>query len=156
MRRPQNFAKSSHYFWLALHRTKVRWRFRKILPPSQNIWTLIVYQFREVGMSKILVETLFLKLFNLCTSYMYFQWKIDRRSQSSVKNQFGLFCPPHYFMFGGPCDLINQAIFLRPKGNVTLCNKWPLDTDCANIWICRPQWGQLKFQLPSSHQAHHR
>ena len=32
--------KSSPYFWLALHRTKVRWRFRKILWPSQNIWTL--------------------------------------------------------------------------------------------------------------------
>ena len=25
---------------LALHRTKVKWRFRKILRPSQNIWTL--------------------------------------------------------------------------------------------------------------------
>ena len=33
------FAKSSPYFWLALHRTKVRWRFCKILRPSQNIWT---------------------------------------------------------------------------------------------------------------------
>ena len=35
-----NITKSSSYFWLALHRTKVRWRFRKILWPSQNIWTL--------------------------------------------------------------------------------------------------------------------
>jgi hypothetical protein len=33
------FAKSSPYFWLALHRTKVRWRFDKFLWPSQNIWT---------------------------------------------------------------------------------------------------------------------
>ena len=40
LRRPQNFAKSSPYFWLALHKTKVRWRFRKILLSSQNIWTL--------------------------------------------------------------------------------------------------------------------
>ena len=40
LRRPRNFAKSSPYFWLALHRTKVRWRFRKILWFSQNIWTL--------------------------------------------------------------------------------------------------------------------
>ena len=40
LRRPQNFAKSSLYFWLELHRTKVRGRFRKILWPSQNIWTL--------------------------------------------------------------------------------------------------------------------
>ena len=36
----QNFAKYSPYFWLALHRTKVRSRFRKMLWPSQNIWTL--------------------------------------------------------------------------------------------------------------------
>ena len=28
-------------YWLALHKTKVRWRFRKILWPSQNMWTLI-------------------------------------------------------------------------------------------------------------------
>ena len=41
LRRPQNFAKSPPYFWQVLHRTKVRWRFRKILWPSQNIWTLI-------------------------------------------------------------------------------------------------------------------
>ena len=37
--RPQNLAKFSSYFWLALNRTKVRWRFRKILWLSQNIWT---------------------------------------------------------------------------------------------------------------------
>ena len=43
LRRPQNFAKSSPYFWLALHRTKVRWKFRKILWPSQNIWTLQLF-----------------------------------------------------------------------------------------------------------------
>ena len=38
--RPQNFAKSPPYFWRTLHRTKVRWRFRKILWLPQNIWTL--------------------------------------------------------------------------------------------------------------------
>ena len=27
-------------FWLVLHRTKVRWIFRKFFWPSQNIWTL--------------------------------------------------------------------------------------------------------------------
>ena len=32
------FAKSAPYFWQAQHRTKVRWRFLKILWPSQNIW----------------------------------------------------------------------------------------------------------------------
>ena len=40
LRRPQNFAKSSPYFWLALHRTRVRWRFLKDLWPFQNLWTL--------------------------------------------------------------------------------------------------------------------
>ena len=34
------FVNSSPYFWLALHRTKVKWRFRKSLWPSQDIWTL--------------------------------------------------------------------------------------------------------------------
>ena len=28
LRRPQNFAKSPPYFWLALHKTKIRWRFQ--------------------------------------------------------------------------------------------------------------------------------
>ena len=32
--------KSSRCFLLALHRTKVGWRFHKILWPSQNMWTL--------------------------------------------------------------------------------------------------------------------
>ena len=40
MRRSQHFAKSPPYFWLALHWIKVRWRFRKMLWPSKNIWTL--------------------------------------------------------------------------------------------------------------------
>ena len=35
-----NFSKSSPYFWLQYIQSKVRWRFRKILWPSQNIWTL--------------------------------------------------------------------------------------------------------------------
>ena len=41
LRRPQNFAKSSPYFWLHYIQSKVRGRFRKVLWPSQNIWTLI-------------------------------------------------------------------------------------------------------------------
>ena len=40
MRRPQNFAKSSPYFWLHVQYSEVRWRFCKILWPSQKIWTL--------------------------------------------------------------------------------------------------------------------
>ena len=41
----QNFLRNRHltFDWHYLHRTKVRWRFRKILWPSQNIWTLKVY-----------------------------------------------------------------------------------------------------------------
>ena len=34
------FCKIFTYFWLVLHRTKVKWRFRKISWPRQNIWTL--------------------------------------------------------------------------------------------------------------------
>ena len=34
------FAKSSSKFWVQYIQSKVRWRFRKILWPSQNIWTL--------------------------------------------------------------------------------------------------------------------
>ena len=40
LRRPQNFAKSPPIISLAVHRTNNWWRFRKILWPSQNIWTL--------------------------------------------------------------------------------------------------------------------
>ena len=42
MRRPQNFTKSSPNFWLQYIQSKVRWRFRKILWPSLNIWTLLL------------------------------------------------------------------------------------------------------------------
>ena len=41
LRRPQNFAKSPLQIWLALHTTNLWWRFRKILWPSQNVWTLL-------------------------------------------------------------------------------------------------------------------
>ena len=39
LRRPQNFAKSPPDFCLQYIQTKVRWRFCKVLWPSQNIWT---------------------------------------------------------------------------------------------------------------------
>ena len=57
--KPQNFAKSPPYFWLALHRTKVRWRFRKILRPSQNISTsqtvtvVFALQFFQIAMHNV-------------------------------------------------------------------------------------------------------
>ena len=40
LRRPQNFAKYFPYFWLCVLQSKIRGRFRKILWPSQIIWTL--------------------------------------------------------------------------------------------------------------------
>ena len=40
LRGPQNFAKSPPYFCLQYIQTIVKWRFLKILWPSQNIWTL--------------------------------------------------------------------------------------------------------------------
>ena len=40
IKRPQNFAKFSPYFRPMQCQSKVRWRYRKILWPSQNIWTL--------------------------------------------------------------------------------------------------------------------
>ena len=38
----QTFVKSSPYFWLQYIQLKVRWRFRKILWPSQNTRTLLL------------------------------------------------------------------------------------------------------------------
>ena len=43
----KNFAKSSPNFWLQYIRSKVRRRFRKILWPSQNIWTLPTLVFKK-------------------------------------------------------------------------------------------------------------
>ena len=46
LRRPQNFTKYSPPFWLQYIQSKVRWRFRKILWPSQSIWTLPYYYWK--------------------------------------------------------------------------------------------------------------
>ena len=54
-----NFAKYPPVIWLAVHRTNNSWRFRKILWPSQNIWTLITkqnemnWQQDKIGLSKL-------------------------------------------------------------------------------------------------------
>ena len=57
------------YFWLALHRTKVRWRFRKILWPSQNIFNQILTELifmiltvRTGGLVKKIVKVMSVKL----------------------------------------------------------------------------------------------
>ena len=52
--------KSPPYFWLALLRTKLRWRFRKILSPSQNIWTL-----QSGGKSFVILVFYFIDFINL-------------------------------------------------------------------------------------------
>ena len=51
LRRPQNFAKFPPYFCLQYIQTKGRWRFRKILWPSQNVWTLLLFSFEFHFMS---------------------------------------------------------------------------------------------------------
>ena len=55
--------------WLALHRTKVRWRFRKILWPSQNIFNQILTELifmiltvRTGGLVKKIVKVMSVKL----------------------------------------------------------------------------------------------
>ena len=53
LRRPQNFAKSSPYFWQYVMWSKVRWRFRKILCPSHNILTLKCYFVSKLFLSMI-------------------------------------------------------------------------------------------------------
>ena len=52
LRRPQNFAKSPPYFCLQYIQTKVRWRFCKILWPSQNIWTLTINSSRLIAKTR--------------------------------------------------------------------------------------------------------
>ena len=45
------FAKSSPYFWPQYIQSKVRWKFRKILWPSWNIWTIqskVRWRFRKI------------------------------------------------------------------------------------------------------------
>ena len=56
LRRPQNFAKSSPYFWRHSIQSKVKDRLRKILWHFQNIWTLQKY---VIHLWKILKDRLF-------------------------------------------------------------------------------------------------
>ena len=53
--------KSPPCIWLALHRTKVRWRFRKILWPSQNIWALAHYDLCSLEQSHALQQAVLLQ-----------------------------------------------------------------------------------------------
>ena len=64
LRRPQNFAKSPPIIWLALHWTNNSWWFRKILWPSQNIWTLktFMYQLHD-GIIFMIFSRMLLRLY---------------------------------------------------------------------------------------------
>ena len=75
LRRPQHFAKSSPYFWLALHRTKVRGRFCKILWPSQNIWTLPKILEKRKWFNILLFRVLW--IYNFDWESLFWPWPHD-------------------------------------------------------------------------------
>ena len=72
----KNFAKSSLNFWLQYIRSKVRGRFRKILWPSQNIWTLAVTVTISNGNSSL--------------ECIWSHWTKDRHLQKSKLNSYYL------------------------------------------------------------------
>ena len=82
LRRPHNFAKSPPYFCLQYIQSKERWRFLKILWPSQNIWTLVCdihYRFgqKEGKIFGILLLKLFWPTFRKkCSSEWEKLWKL--------------------------------------------------------------------------------
>jgi len=80
----KNFAKSSTNFWLQYIQSKVSGRFRKILWPSQNIWTLSTY-LRGQKSSSIEIPPHFIK-FSIAVFY-----DINLTSQHShLEVNFGL------------------------------------------------------------------
>ena len=83
LRRPQNFAKFSPYFWLALHGTKVRWRFRKYLWPSQNTWLLLGLVFTHWHEEGTHFVDNFLELY--CVSISLYK---DKDSKNSSTKKF--------------------------------------------------------------------
>ena len=76
--------KSPLYFWL--HRTKVRWRFRKILWPSQNIWALLVIDRSDLECQVISnVDNLFwLAKKMLNTKLVFVHWTVNRKNETNV------------------------------------------------------------------------
>ena len=78
----KNFAKSSTNFWPQYIQSKVSGRFRKILWPSQNIWTL---------------------------QYLAFQIILLRRSELVTSMKFWFLCIQHtYLVFCSPCSCLFQ------------------------------------------------
>ena len=99
----KNFAKSSPNFWLQYIRSKVRGRFRKILWPSQNIWTVVV-----VGVVSLLFR---LPIAILC------KVKYLSKSLLTSKNGQEIYKMPHgvlYFILATP----DHGMWL--KGSMTL------------------------------------
>ena len=83
--------------WHYIHRTKVRWRFRKIVWPSQNIWTLtkdwqqnlsLRFQFQFpiltgiffISIKRIIRGIKKLSLSKECIIHQIFLGKIERRN----------------------------------------------------------------------------
>ena len=64
------FWKSPPYFWLQYIVSKVSWRFRKILWPSQNIWTLLNAPSIREGNRDSLVTLHWMKPFLKYISFM--------------------------------------------------------------------------------------
>ena len=90
------FVKFSPYFWLQYIQSKVRWRFRKIFWPSQNIWTL--WDFDKSINSTNKVYWTFLKegIIFLCvrprvSTFQY--WFLEIIFARTFSFVLGFFCP---------------------------------------------------------------
>ena len=101
--------------WHYLHTIKVRWRFRKIMWLSQNIWTLIKFKFPESGFGLIeLVKFQFI----LCNRWSIFKY-LKNRSPLSASIFVGThFCDPVYFF----CVSFWRYWMSKLKFDNQLCN----------------------------------
>ena len=133
---PQNFSKSPPYFWLALYRTNVRWRFRKILWPSQNIWTLICSKNKNAPLSIISTYCF--------STYLSTQW-YSTPTMYDVRRTQWHFCIPY---------AQNDRLYLNFSMN--FCTRvWTYRRACGFqnlVWtpvyrvgiICPPGWDRVK------------
>ena len=131
---PHNFAKSSPYSWLQYTQSKLRWRFRKILWPSQNIWTLP----KVVFCSVLRFESLFPVIGNsgkeVILSYdssCWDRWKCLYLSNHRKRRSFWKF----YTTYIGillQVNLFQKLFFLQNIGRTCYVQKlfWPF-----TVWI---------------------
>ena len=111
-------AKCPSYFWLALHRRKVRWRLRKNLWPSQNIWTLPFSSLRK--------SNVFVLIFNNYSStnqigvvYVFFVvFLLQFSHQSTIANDFSKNNYIHSYICMRRGSFINYVYKTRWVGNV--------------------------------------